>query len=291
MGGGINASSRKRRATTTEGLMRVLRHPAAPGTFGSVVAAQLAAAGHRSTVSTTFHRLPDAVPPGSRSFKGTLRRPPPRVLADGIDGVLHFAAKIAGRESVAEPANLVGPPGRHHHAASRRCARSSCARIVFYPRPRTTAIRSARPSPNGPDPPDQPVCASTLAVDTTLAEFARLYGSARSACATSTWPARNHGEPGWLASSTTRKPTSPQRAGQRGRGRTGESLRRRLRTPDGPASATTSTSPTCPDPTCGRCMLRRASTACTTSSTGPATRPQVIACAPGPPHSHHVANG
>src|ERR1700749_1407073 len=84
--------------------MRVLGTGGA-GYIGSVVAAQLAAAGHEVTVlddlSTGFA---DAVPPGATFVKGTLRDCAAEVLADGTDAVLHFAAKSLVGESVADPA-------------------------------------------------------------------------------------------------------------------------------------------------------------------------------------------
>src|SRR5271170_7495804 len=83
--------------------MRVLVTGGA-GYIGSVVAAQLVAAGHEVTVLddlSTGH--PDAVPPGARFVQGDLRGEAAAVLAGGIDAVLHFAAKSLVGESVAEP--------------------------------------------------------------------------------------------------------------------------------------------------------------------------------------------
>ena len=84
--------------------MRVLVTGGA-GYIGSVVAAQLVAAGHEVTVlddlSTGFA---DAVPPGATFVKGTLRDCAAEVLSDGIEAVLHFAAKSLVGESVADPA-------------------------------------------------------------------------------------------------------------------------------------------------------------------------------------------
>ncbi len=85
--------------------MRVLVTGGA-GYIGSVVAAQLVAAGHEVTVlddlSTGFA---DAVPPGATFVKGTLRDGAAEVLSDGIEAVLHFAAKSLVGESVADPAS------------------------------------------------------------------------------------------------------------------------------------------------------------------------------------------
>src|SRR5579863_4319396 len=84
--------------------MRVLVTGGA-GYIGSVVAAQLVTAGHDVTVLddlSTGHA--DAVPAGATFVKGTVRDCAAEVLADGIDGVLHLAAKSLVGESVAEPA-------------------------------------------------------------------------------------------------------------------------------------------------------------------------------------------
>ena len=84
--------------------MRVLVTGGA-GYIGSVVAAQLLAAGHEVTVLDDLSTgYADAVPPGATFVKGTLREAAAEVLADGIDAVLHFAAKSLVGESVAEPA-------------------------------------------------------------------------------------------------------------------------------------------------------------------------------------------
>ena len=81
-------------------------------------------------------------------------------------------------------------------------------------------------------------------------------GSPRSACATSTWPAR--------ASAVARRaarpgdPPDPARAaGRRRRGESCHDLRRATTRPaTAPACATTSTSTTSPTPTCSRCSTR-----------------------------------
>src|SRR5882672_7745821 len=84
--------------------MRVLVTGGA-GYIGSVVAAQLIAAGHEVVVLddlSTGHA--DAVPPGATFVKGTLRDCAAEVLSDGIEAVLHFAAKSLVGESVTDPA-------------------------------------------------------------------------------------------------------------------------------------------------------------------------------------------
>jgi UDP-glucose 4-epimerase len=158
-------------------LMRVLVTGGA-GYIGSVVAAQLAAAGHEVTVlddlSTGFA---DAVPPGATFVKGTLRDCAAEVLSDGIDAVLHFAAKSLVGESVADPAkywsnNLGGTISlleAMREIRVRTIVFSSTAAV--YGEPESTPILETAPTR-----PTSPYGASKIAVDTTLGEFCRLYG-------------------------------------------------------------------------------------------------------------------
>jgi UDP-glucose 4-epimerase len=157
--------------------MRVLVTGGA-GYIGSVVAAQLVAAGHDVTVLddlSTGHA--DAVPAGATFVKGTVRDCAAEVLADGIDGVLHLAARSLVGESVAEPArywsaNLGGSVAlleAMREIGVRTIVFSSTAAV--YGEPEHTPIAETAPTR-----PTNPYGASKLAVDTTLAEFARLYG-------------------------------------------------------------------------------------------------------------------
>jgi UDP-glucose 4-epimerase len=157
--------------------MRVLVTGGA-GYIGSVVAAQLVAAGHDVIVLddlSTGHA--DAVPTGATFVKGTLRDCAAEVLSDGIDGLLHFAARSLVGESVAEPAkywsaNLGGSVAlleAMREFGVRTIVFSSTAAV--YGEPERTPIAETAPTR-----PTNPYGASKLAVDTTLAEFARLYG-------------------------------------------------------------------------------------------------------------------
>jgi UDP-glucose 4-epimerase len=157
--------------------MRVLVTGGA-GYIGSVVAAQLVAAGHDVTVLddlSTGHA--DAVPAGATFVKGTVRDCAAEVLADGIDGVLHLAARSLVGESVAEPArywsaNLGGSVAlleAMREIGVRTIVFSSTAAV--YGEPEHTPIAETAPTR-----PTNPYGASKLAVDTTLAEFCRLYG-------------------------------------------------------------------------------------------------------------------
>jgi UDP-glucose 4-epimerase len=150
------------------------------GYVGSVVAAQLVAAGHEVTVLddlSTGHA--DAVPPGARFVRGDLRADATSVLASGVDAVLHFAAKSLVGESVADPGlywshNLGGTL-----ALLEGMRATGVATIVFsstaavYGEPETVPVKeTAQPRPTNP------YGASKLAVDTALAEYARMHGFA-----------------------------------------------------------------------------------------------------------------
>ncbi len=157
--------------------MRVLVTGGA-GYIGSVVAAQLVAAGHDVVVLddlSTGHA--DAVPPGATFVKGTLRDCAAEVLADGVEGVLHFAAKSLVGESVADPAkywsnNLGGTVAlleAMREIGIRTIVFSSTAAV--YGEPEGATVKETDPTR-----PTSPYGASKLAVDTTLTEFSRLYG-------------------------------------------------------------------------------------------------------------------
>jgi UDP-glucose 4-epimerase len=157
--------------------MRVLVTGGA-GYIGSVVGAQLVAAGHDVVVLddlSTGHA--DAVPPGATFVKGTLRDCAAEVLSDGIDAVLHFAAKSLVGESVADPAkywsnNLGGTVTlleAMRELRVRTLVFSSTAAV--YGEPERSPVQETDPTR-----PTSPYGASKLAVDTTLTEFCRLYG-------------------------------------------------------------------------------------------------------------------
>jgi len=156
--------------------MRVLVTGGA-GYIGSAVGAQLVAAGHDVVVLddlSTGHA--DAVPPGATFVKGTLRDCAAEVLADGIEAVLHFAAKSLVGESVANPAkywsnNLGGTISlleAMREIGVRTIVFSSTAAV--YGEPERTPIQETAPTR-----PTSPYGASKLAVDTALTEHARMH--------------------------------------------------------------------------------------------------------------------
>ncbi|WP_084961920.1 UDP-glucose 4-epimerase GalE [Thermoactinospora rubra] len=144
------------------------------GYIGSVVAAQLLEAGHEVTVLddlSTGHR--DAVPPGARFVEGSIADPP----LDGVEAVLHFAAKSLVGESVEKPGlywshNLGGTL-----ALLDAMRREGVNKIVFsstaatYGEPERTPITE-----DAPTRPTNPYGASKLAVDTALTAYAGLHG-------------------------------------------------------------------------------------------------------------------
>ena len=148
------------------------------GYIGSVVASLLTGAGHEVVVLddlSTGHAA--AVPAAAEFVRGTVRDDAQAVLAGGADAVLHFAAKSLVAESVASPSlywqhNLGGTL-----ALLEAMRVTGTPRIVFsstaavYGEPERVPIEETAPTR-----PANPYGASKLAVDTALAEHARMHG-------------------------------------------------------------------------------------------------------------------
>jgi len=149
------------------------------GYVGSVVAAQLLAAGHDVTVLddlSTGHE--DAVPNGAAFVCGTIRDKAAGVLGErDIEAVLHFAASSLVGESVAHPGKYWANNLGGTLALLDAMRRVGTGRIIFsstaavYGEPECTPIEETCPAR-----PTNPYGASKLAVDTALAEYARLHG-------------------------------------------------------------------------------------------------------------------
>jgi len=148
------------------------------GYIGSAVGALLVAEGHDVTVLddlSTGHE--DAVPAGATFIRGTLRDDAARLLAGGVDAVLHFAAKSLVGESMAQPSlywesNLGGSLAlldAMRAAGTPRIVFSSTAAV--YGEPEQVPIEETAPTR-----PTSPYGGSKVAVDTALAEYARLHG-------------------------------------------------------------------------------------------------------------------
>ncbi|GAA3243301.1 UDP-glucose 4-epimerase GalE [Nonomuraea helvata] len=146
------------------------------GYVGSVVAAQLIEAGHDVTVLddlSTGHQ--DAVPEGARFVQKSITEA--HDALDGMDAVLHFAAKSLVGESVEKPGlywsnNLGGTL-----ALLDAMRDKGVGRIVFsstaatYGEPERSPIEE-----DDPTRPTNPYGASKLAVDTALSAFAGIRG-------------------------------------------------------------------------------------------------------------------
>jgi UDP-glucose 4-epimerase len=148
------------------------------GYIGSVVAAKLVAAGHEVTVlddlSTGFA---DAVPPGAAFIQGTLRGDAKAALGVDTDAVLHFAAHSQVGESVANPAKYWSNNLGGTLALLEAMREAGTSRIVFSSTAAAYGNAEQIPIPEtAPALPTSPYGATKVAVDTALAEYARMHG-------------------------------------------------------------------------------------------------------------------
>jgi len=152
------------------------------GYVGSVVAAQLVDAGHETVVLDDLSKgHQDAVPEGARLVEGSLLDETfmRETLAEGFDGVLHFAALSLVAESVGEPEryyrnnvggtlNLLDAMGE---AGVSRLVFSSTAAVYGEPE-RVPILETASAAPTNP------YGNSKLAVDRMIGDVARARGLA-----------------------------------------------------------------------------------------------------------------
>ena len=235
------------------------------GYVGSVCAAHLVEHGHEVTVLDnllTGHQ--DAVPDGARFVQGDLAEAADELLAEGFDGVLHFAARSLVGESVQRPelywqGNVVTTlrllEAMRDHGTPRLVFSSTAA---TYGEPEQVPITE-----DAPTRPTNPYGASKLAIDNAITSYATAHGLAavslryfNVAGAHGRFGERHAVETHLIPIVLQVAPASGSRcrcSATTGRPRTA------------PASGTTSTSTTWPRRTCWPCGTRaRAGTPCTT---------------------------
>jgi len=150
------------------------------GYVGSVCTALLVERGHEVVVLdnlSTGHR--DAVAPGARFVEGDVATDAAPLLADGVDGVLHFAAKSLVGESVEHPelywfGNVVASLQLLEAVRA-----AGTPRLVFS----STAATYGEPERNpitedAPTRPTNPYGASKLAIDHAITSYAKAHGLA-----------------------------------------------------------------------------------------------------------------
>ena len=152
------------------------------GYIGSVVASQLVEAGHDTTVFDDFSRgHAGAVPEEARLLRGNLLDAGlvRETLAEGFDGVLHFAALSLVGESVQEPElyyrnNVCGTINlleAMRESGAERLVFSSTAAV--YGEPEEVPVRETAPAL-----PTNPYGSSKLAVDRLIGAVAGAHGLA-----------------------------------------------------------------------------------------------------------------
>ncbi|AOS62547.1 UDP-glucose 4-epimerase GalE [Actinoalloteichus hymeniacidonis] len=150
------------------------------GYVGSVCAARLVEEGHEVVVVddlSTGHA--DAVPDGATFVQADLAEAADDLLADGVDGVLHFAAKSLVGESMTDPAkywdgNVVTSlrllAAVHRHQVPRLVFSSTAA---TYGEPEQVPIPESAPTR-----PTNTYGATKLAIDHAITSYANAHGLA-----------------------------------------------------------------------------------------------------------------
>jgi UDP-glucose 4-epimerase len=159
--------------------MRVLVTGGA-GYLGSVCAAHLVEQGYEVVVLddlSTGHR--DAIPPGCTFVEGDIARDAEPILADGIDGVLHFAAKSLVGESMEHPERYWTGNVAATLGLLEAIRRQNCPRLVFS----STAATYGEPieipiTEDAPAVPTNTYGATKLAIDHAIASYSAAHGLA-----------------------------------------------------------------------------------------------------------------
>ncbi|MQA62885.1 MAG: UDP-glucose 4-epimerase GalE [Actinophytocola sp.] len=150
------------------------------GYIGSVCTARLLEAGHEVTVVddlSTGHA--DAVPDGARFVAGDAAEVGGSLLAEGFDGVVHFAAKSLVGESMQDPSkywhgnvatSLRLLDAMREHGTPRLVFSSTAA---TYGEPAVTPIAESTPAE-----PTNTYGATKLAIDQAITSYARAHGLA-----------------------------------------------------------------------------------------------------------------
>ncbi len=150
------------------------------GYIGSVCTARLLEAGHEVTVIddlSTGHA--DAVPEGARFVQGDAAEVASTLLAEGFDGVLHFAAKSLVGESMQDP----GTYWRGNVLTSLRLLDAmrthGVPRLVFSSTAATYGEPEVSPIPEtAATDPTNTYGATKLAIDHAITSYARAHGLA-----------------------------------------------------------------------------------------------------------------
>jgi UDP-glucose 4-epimerase len=148
------------------------------GYVGSVCAARLVEAGHEVVVLddlSTGHA--DAVPEGCRFVQADLADAATDLLAEGFDGVLHFAAKSLVAESMQDPAKYWSGNVLTSLRLLDAVRRAGTPRLVFSSTAAVYGQPEQVPIPEGAATrPTNTYGASKLAIDHAITSYATAYG-------------------------------------------------------------------------------------------------------------------
>ncbi|UVS77936.1 UDP-glucose 4-epimerase GalE [Actinokineospora sp. UTMC 2448] len=150
------------------------------GYVGSVCAARLVEAGHEVVVVddlSTGHE--DAVPDGARFVRADIGDAAPSLLAEGFDGVLHFAAKSLVGESMQDPAKYWSGNVVTSLKLLDAMRAAGTPRLVFSSTAATYGEPDAVPIPEtAPTRPTNTYGATKLAIDHAITSYAAAHGLA-----------------------------------------------------------------------------------------------------------------